>query len=799
MVDATSSGFEITAGGNPVGSRRAFSEDDIGTLREFAATYADLVVNKPDESGRFLELGNELLRWIDGSGRSFSRAIDDSLDRRIEFRATVSPGPEEWAFLSAPWEVLARDGDFLAAGIEQQVAFSRRLGPPSADIPPLDSYRLGLTFMASSPRGQVELDFEAEESSILESVGDRKIDLIVEESGNITGFRDVYATEPTPAVHLTCHGINNWRPTPDAAPQAVLLTEDEYGDPTTTSSADLIRAFNNRCRFAFVSACLTSSSASNGSEPSEDGTAEGGLFAHSMTSSLVRAGVPAVLGWAGSVLDGPATAFAARLYDGLANQRDVAAAVADARQPMIDSEDDAERRNWHLARLWLGPEGGGPIVAGSKARRLVPADAATQRFLDRKHVVPVADAEMFVGRRRETQTCLRVLDANEKVGVLIQGMGRLGKSSLAARIASRKRHALAVVHGAYDPLSFVDAVAQAVENMPAARELIDDRREAAGRSAIELRRLLIDLLSGPCAQQQDVEGPLLLVVDDLEQILESTGDGETHLIIPEYAEVIGAVIGAFAAAHTDSRLIITSRFTFELDDLAQRLHHLPLGPFKPTARQKLALRQRQRAANNEPDHMDERIALVPRVLTVAAGNPGLQDLVGARMLYSPQVQVDAVEQLLGELESWLKGAEDLPSEPEVRAFLEGLAVDHLVGQADAASRFLLSALKTFELPIPLVAAESVAETIGGSIDQLIGLGVLDVFEDVFAPQARAVTPTRLVAGRLDEPGDALRQEVAAAGLPELFDAWGGVDNHDRRPAVLDVELTRVACTSLGVP
>ena len=84
-----------------------------------------------------------------------------------------------------------------------------------------------------------------------------------------------------------------------------------------------------------------------------------------------------------------------------------------------------------------GPSGGGPLVAGHRKRSLVSATRGTKTFLDRKQKVPVATAEMFVGRRPELQQALRALRSGERAGVLLHGQGRLGKSSLAARIADR--------------------------------------------------------------------------------------------------------------------------------------------------------------------------------------------------------------------------------------------------------------------------------------------------------------------------------------------------------------------------
>jgi hypothetical protein len=46
------------------------------------------------------------------------------------------------------------------------------------DIPLQDDCRLGIAFMAASPRGAVELDFEAEETAPLGAAGGVKADLL---------------------------------------------------------------------------------------------------------------------------------------------------------------------------------------------------------------------------------------------------------------------------------------------------------------------------------------------------------------------------------------------------------------------------------------------------------------------------------------------------------------------------------------------------------------------------------------------------------------------------------------------
>ena len=144
-----------------------------------------------------------------------------------------------------------------------------------------------------------------------------------------------------------------------------------------------------------------------------------------------------------------------------------------------------------------------------------------------------------MGRRPELQQALRALRSGERAGVLLHGQGRLGKSSLAARIADRcPDYAVAVVFGDYSALAILDAVAAAVRANPAARQLIEARLPEVRQRPEAIEAVLIDLLTGPCAQAGDGgQRPLLLVIDDLEQILVADPAGP-HRVAP------GACAGA---------------------------------------------------------------------------------------------------------------------------------------------------------------------------------------------------------------------------------------------------------------
>ncbi len=168
----------------------------------------------------------------------------------------------------------------------------------------------------------------------------------------------------------------------------------------------------------FLSACRTGESV------------EG--VAASYARTLARA-LPAVLGWDGSVYDPDAIAFAEPFYRELAGYETPAFAASAARRAVLERHmnDPQTGVHWHLARLWLGSDGGGPLCAKGKLRRRLPAhDAGYKAVLDGKRGrgPEVAGALTFVGRRREAQAVIGAFREDAAPGVLIDGMGNLGKS-----------------------------------------------------------------------------------------------------------------------------------------------------------------------------------------------------------------------------------------------------------------------------------------------------------------------------------------------------------------------------------
>jgi tetratricopeptide (TPR) repeat protein len=758
-----------------VEGRRKLDAEAGKRLADWATRYTVLRRQEGAET-QLLALGKELYAWLDGGERWLARLLGAAVPPVVvEFHAPLSQDTLAKDFLWAPWELLAGDTGYLAADPVQLFCPLRRLGKTGEPDAP-DESCLGVTFMAAAPRGAVGLDYGNEENAILDAAGNLGLDLVVEESGNPDRLAERMAEVGAMQVlHLSCHGRSE--------PEPLLGLEDEEGNGLDTGPAALIGALPApRPRLLFLSACQT---------------AAAGTLADPLAMTLVRAGAPAVLGWDGSVYDHEATAFARALYKELARRRRLEEAAAMARQALLNDSDSAPSRDWHLARLWLGPKGGGALVGGGARRWMLAADHGHKAFLDtRGQESPVASRAAFVGRRREVQDSLMVLREGTRAGILIQGMGRLDKSSLAARITHRRPDLEpVVVFKAYDAFSVAQAIREACAP---AREAIDARAAELRERPEALEDLLVDVLDGPC-QQAPGGKPIVLVIDDLERILEApAGVGDPWRVAASHVPVLRALLRAFGRARTASRLLLTSRYSFTLPDngadLAAKLFLLQLPPMDAASARLQALRREQAqpetaapAGAEAEAEAERRDALVARALDVAGGNPGLQDLL-FDLVHSDAAAAAAAA--LEEMEAYLARGE-LPGQEEVAAFLEDLTLDRLLDIAGPGARELLRKATLFELPVPREIVAALADGGDRDMGQLMGLGLVDRFEDMVDARRPAVSVNALVRPKAGALTAGEAEALAGHALDALFAAWGGAEGA-RRPHPAATELTRLA-------
>lgn len=397
---------------------------------------------------------------------------------------------------------------------------------------------LRVLFMACSPLDvEPVLAFEREEGIILDAAKGQSIELVVEESGNLEGLQQRLEWAGSgyfDVIHLTGHGD-----IVDGVP--CMLMEDDLGRRTNAAAKDITGALaGNWPRLMFLSGCKTGM-------PVGDGVMA------SLAESLVASGAPAVLGWALPVGDEAASLMAAELYHLLAVGRRVDEAVALSRAALCE----AKSPYWHMLRLYANatPLAEVVTVPSTAGREELEVRSATDVFLDAGAQSRVCSRRDFVGRRRLIQNGLRRLQSFQSAddyaeGLLLHGMGGLGKSSLAARLCERMpRWQRLVWVGPLDEAQFLYVLGERIEDADALALLNDDR--------LPLPTRLKKLLSGYFHKHA-----ALFVFDDFEQNAEMDGkeprfDADGNLVVKQEAlEILSTLLKAVREKNSKSRVVV---------------------------------------------------------------------------------------------------------------------------------------------------------------------------------------------------------------------------------------------------
>ena len=650
----------------------------------------------------YVVTGRRLYNWLDGSDRWLQPLLDQYRGEGIVLAIAAA---EKLAHL--PWEVLHDGVNFLVqrfpAIVPVRWVSDSTVKKLTIDGEP-ENRALQVLFMATSPLDvKPVLDFEGEEARILEATKQQPLALTVEESGCLSelGYLvDVYDRDYFDVLHLTGHATFQ-----DGQPR--FITETAIGEAFYASAGDIAQELQFRLpKLIFLSGCRTGQAGNSGSVPS-------------MAEELLKSGAKAVLGWGQKVLDPDATAAAAALYEELSAGKQITEAVACTYQALIKNK----ARDWHLLRLYAAGNLPSSLVTPSRTRGRKPAPplSVSTQFLDPAGKVKVPTRESFVGRRRQLQSCLRVLSqSSDEVGVLIHGMGGLGKSSLAARLCDRLPNFERVVWvGHIDEASLVSRLAEKLDNNEQRKSLQNYDEELRFR----LRRVF-------CQLHEEAK-PFLLVLDDFEGNLETSpptplrsgegsqvppfpgregGLGGLGRLQPEAAEVMKALVWAIKENSTSHRIIITCRYDFEFTQL-QYFHKQPLDALQGADLQKKCDRLTAFSAKSQVNE-----ALKSQAQKLADGNPRLLEWLD-KILQNTTVDVATI-------------LNQLAADPvELR---EQVLAEALLQQMDSTMREILSRGLVFELPVPRAALAAVCDTIANLEDYIsraVALGLLEVSHD----------------------------------------------------------------------
>ncbi|RFC52504.1 MAG: CHAT domain-containing protein [Verrucomicrobia bacterium] len=279
-----------------------------------------------------LEIGQRLFRWLDGSERTLSRAIEGA---RHGDGPLVLAIHTERMLAHLPWETMADDEGFLVAKTNPAIVPTRWHGRTGPAWPAPENRPLHTLFMAAAPEGGgAPLQFEVEEGRMFRAAevrGKRLMELTVEESGCLPDLGELVSVQPAGTFdifHLIGHaGHEGVTP--------VFYLEDETGQPAPATADQLAKAFGSRRpRVVFLSGCRTAQNPGHGEE-------------QSLAESLIAHGIRAALGWGRLVRDDHAILAAEILYRALATGESLPAALSATWRGMIDKGADG----WHLLRL----------------------------------------------------------------------------------------------------------------------------------------------------------------------------------------------------------------------------------------------------------------------------------------------------------------------------------------------------------------------------------------------------------------------------------------------------------------
>jgi CHAT domain-containing protein len=635
------------------------------------------------ETPNLVELGQQLYQWLDGATERWLAQVATHADGT----ALHIDVAEQLRHL--PWELLNQQGAYLCQNAHRPFTPVRRVNQHQRDYPRANR-PLRLLFMACSAVDiKPVLSYEHEEICILAAANHSDIELLVEERGSQAGlaerlsdYGDDEGKGYFDVFHLTGHADVD-----AATQQPFFWMEDDLGFGAKVTADELARAFGrNWPRLVFLSGCKTAQASDSGLLPS-------------FCEALVAAGAPAVLGWALPVSDVYATEAAAELYKHLAAGMRVDEAVARARFRLLENR----RADWHLLRLYTDRTPATELVTAprTKGRQRVRVRDARSEWLDENQRSEVCPRSEFIGRRRPLQRCLRALTRREgepfyAPGVLIHGMGGLGKSSLAARLCDRlPDHRRLFWYGAVDELGFTAKLGEKLNRVEVNQML---------SQPLPLRQRVQHLFDAGVFDE-----PALLIFDDFEQNLEEDANGGWQLK-KDALDILTALLAAIRNTRSDSRVLITSRYRFPLPHplrlYEEGLESLTEADLSKKLRQ-LEAKYDMRLAQGDAAHTP----LLAQAQRLGAGNPRLLERL-YRVLADAETDHATLFAAL---------------EQTAEAFREEIFLRKLLAAQTPACRQLIAAAALVRLPVDRAALDALAGplAVDPHLERAVTLGLIE--------------------------------------------------------------------------
>ncbi|MEH2123879.1 tetratricopeptide repeat protein [Nostoc sp.] len=665
-------------------------------------------------------IGKQLFFWLDGDGRWLSRGIADC---RGEGLVIAIDTDKQLAHL--PWEVLHDGEDFLVKRVNPVVLPLRWIEKETAGFS-VEPRQLRVLFMATNPEDvEPKLEFEQEEARILADTRDFAVDLRVEESGCVSELGKVWSRyfNDFDVFHLTGHASIK-----DEAPYTpYFITETEIGERHETTAAELAEVFRFRFpKLVFLSGCRTGQAPDKGAVPS-------------MAEALIGQGARAVLSWGRPVEDRTATAAAAHLYGKLAAGYQLAEALASTYQQLFKQN----VRDWHLLRLYIQGECPGALVEVLGDLPPSAPEPAYEQFLDPDtQQVRVAKPSEFVGRRRTLQRCLKAIRTS--LGVLIHGLGGVGKSTVTARLLER-------MVGYHRLLNFRQLDEDKLLKTLAEQCTSERGHEILNGNLPLMQRLTKFLIEGLNTKEQR----FVFVLDDFEANLDLRNG--VYVLQPQVVDVLLALLKAVQNSQLPHKVIITCRYNFTLSELNHRLYREPLGGLggADLIKKYNRLDSFNGSWQFQPD-------LPERAKQAADGNPRLLEWLDKILQNSPMSPEAerGVEMILQKMAD------------KEKEFREDILAEELLKQQTPALRQMLGKLLVYELPVPLTAISPICENISSWESHIQRAEILGLLEVTLTNNTeRLYRVPRILSPLLEFPENPKGEELYKQAAQILYRRW----------------------------
>lgn len=487
----------------------------------------------------------------------------EATSRHQPLRIGVVPG----RFGSVPWEAIPDPITGQPLALHPLVHLYRQASG-AAPTPIPGPLRIVVAIAAPDESGGAVLNYEHELRAVLNAVRVARhdaADVRVVEYATVDSIRAALTEAPAHVLHLSGHGV-----------PGRLIIEEDSGLPRLIDAEAFIAEAIPPGRMPPVislAACYTD--------------VAGALEPDSFAAKLMKHGASAVVATETSVTDRYATALFSRVYQELAQNPvpDIVSAVCEVRRLVQRQLVGSERpRDAQLAGLdeWA------TVTILSGTPKNVVFDPLTHEAVPRRtqFVLPNSGARNigdFVGRRHEKRELANDLAGTQFAGVVLSGIGGVGKTALAQQLVERQKASSILVvpirHQTVDELftTVRNAVVRDEQLRPdlgITPEMVRAAQYATNivlpwqeRLAV-LRTHIFELI------------PVLIVLDNFEDNL------NTNRVLID--QQLGELLSAWVTNNGRCRFLISSRYRFQLPDASHnRLRGRDIGPLTPAETYKL--------------------------------------------------------------------------------------------------------------------------------------------------------------------------------------------------------------------